>query len=129
MSYYQIIKDVQKNARRIDRERNRAVTQRKTNPAGKTRPLNKPYASWTDPSTGWQYKILKSWQADNSKEYARWFMWVSGDFAEMGDEYVAGVRSTLRYTELFSDYDAPVYFDETVWATKGEFAAWVWGEF
>jgi hypothetical protein len=104
------------------------------NLAGKARKLDNPYAEWTDPATGRQFKLLKSWQADNSKEYGRWFMAVKsentfGSF-EYGDEYVkGGIRGGL----LRAERTGALKVDESIWAVddrgySGEFSAWAWGE-
>lgn len=90
------------------------------NPAGKTRTVDKPYATWTHPKVGWGYALLKSYQADNSKPQARWFVDVQGFGHDMGDEYVKNVIGGLL---LASDLD----FDKEVWKTRDEFIAWVWG--
>jgi hypothetical protein len=99
------------------------------NLAGKVRKIDNPYATWIDPSCGWEFRLLKSWQGDNSKEYARWFMWVCGDYSEMGDEYVKGLRSSL----LRAERAGTLKVDESIWAVddrgySGEFSAWAWGE-
>jgi hypothetical protein len=99
------------------------------NVAGKTRHINNPYASWTDPTTGWQYKLLKSWQADNSKTHARWFMDVLGFAHDMGDEYCYNMRSSLNR----AINAGTLTVDSTIWEVdeygySGQFAAWAWGE-
>lgn len=95
------------------------------NPAAKTRKPDQPYATWTDLRSGWKYKLLKSWQGDNSKEYARWFVDVHGFGHDMGDEYVANLRGGI-YSNGQQTTD--LWFDETVWESEGSFLAWVWGE-
>jgi hypothetical protein len=86
------------------------------NVAGKTRPASNPYAEWTDLRSGWEYKLLKSWQGDNSKPYARWFVDVKGFGHDMGDEYVSNINPTSRGTGLT--------FDTTVWPTYDDFFRW-----
>lgn len=100
------------------------------NPAGKTRKIENPYASWIDPRTGWECRLLKSWQGDNSKEYARWFVAVKspmtwGSF-EMGDEYVG--REGMRYGLRLALEQGTAWWDEQVWETAGELMAWIYGE-
>ena len=101
---------------------------KKTNPAGKTRKLDNPYASWVDPTTGWEYKLLKSWQADNNKENARWHIAVKSSYTfgsfDMGDEYVKGLRRSLIYAER----SGTLTVDQSIWPDSGSFSAWVWGE-
>lgn len=106
---------------------------RLVNVASKERRIDKgqkPYATITDPYTGWKYHILKSWQADNSKVGARWFVRVEGDFDEMGDEPCSSVRPSLLRATQVRDCEAKglVWFDETVWESIGNFCAWAWGE-
>lgn len=95
------------------------------NVAGKLRKIDKPYATWTDQRSGWKYRLLKSWQSDNSKEYARWFVEVLGFAHDMGDAYVREVRGGI-YSN--GSYTTDLWFDESVWSSQGEFIAWVFGE-
>lgn len=129
--YYDVIHKTQQAAKAVERERKMAGKQK--NPAGKMRKLEQPYAQWTDPATGWEYKLLKSWQADNSKEYARWFVAVRSEYThgsfELGDEYVQGLRRGL----LRAMNAGAVSVDQSIWSVdergySGSFAAWVWGE-
>lgn len=105
---------------------------RRRNVANKERRLSKqerPYAKWVDPYTGWTYHLLKSWQVDNSKEYARWFCRVEGDFDEAGDCYVADLLPGLRYARRLGALGLaePPEFDETVWPSAAAFYAWALG--
>lgn len=104
------------------------------NVAGKGRKLGNPYAQWTDPVTGWEYQLLKSYQADNSRDnYTRWFMGVKspatyGTF-ELGDGYVREYRGSILRALNARSIDV----DESIWEAdeygySGAFAAWVWGE-
>lgn len=133
MSYLQVIKDTQKAARAVTKETGKPGKERTMkNVAGKARKLDNPYAQWTDPRTGWEYKLLKSWQADNSKEHGRWFVAVKSPATfgswEMGDEYVkGGIRVGLAADGYSGDARSLVY-DQTVWGSVGEFYAWAWGE-
>jgi hypothetical protein len=90
------------------------------NPCNKERRVYKgeqPYAKWIDPRTGWQYELLKSWQSDNDKPYARWFMRVNDD---MGDTYVSELHSTMRH----ANYTGQLEFDTTVWPDLESFMTW-----
>lgn len=91
------------------------------NIAGKLRKVDNPYATWTDQRTGWKYRLLKSWQTDNSKEYARWFVEVHGFGHDIGDVYVKEVRNGIYIAD-------DLWFDETVWSSQREFIAWAFGE-
>lgn len=71
----------------------------------KTRNLSKgekPYEVWE--SRGWRWEVLKKWQADDNKPYARWFCRVitpmTGDGGELGDVYVADIKSIAMQTEV-----------------------------
>lgn len=58
---------------------------------GKSRKSDDPYLTFENDS-GWTWKVLKSWQADNAKPYGRWFCEVSSPYtmggADLGDVYV-----------------------------------------
>lgn len=59
----------------------------------KTRPAENPYEVYKA-SGGWTWKVLKKWQADDSKPFARWFCLVSSPYVpdgELGDCYAADV--------------------------------------
>jgi hypothetical protein len=61
----------------------------------KTRPVTNPYEIWKN-NSGWTWKVLKKYQADDNKPYGRWFCWVSSPFmpsGEMGDVYVREIKS------------------------------------
>lgn len=68
---------------------------------GKTRPVDNPYEVWRD--HGWEWRVLKKWQADDTKEYARWFCSVTSPFthgsADMGDVYAADVMNSAVLVE------------------------------
>lgn len=63
------------------------------NPFGKTRPVDQPYAIYTNPQ-GWTWHVCKTYKTPASEakdSYARWFVWASspmthGEF-EGGDTY------------------------------------------
>lgn len=95
--------------------------QKTVNPASRQRNKLNPYAKWTDPRTGWKYVLCKSWQANNDKPLARWFMWVEGYEKEYGDEYVGEMIGGLRRA-------TDVEIDTSVWASKAAFLDWAQGE-
>lgn len=69
------------------------------NLCAKTRPVSNPYEVWQ--ANGWTWKVLKKWQADDAKPYARWFCMVSSPMCpdgEMGDVYVAEIKSVATKT-------------------------------
>lgn len=94
------------------------------NPAGKSRNQSNPYAQWTDLRTGWEYKLLKSWQGDNSKPYGRWFVAVKSPYTfgsfEMGDEYVNNLVMGIP--------SAGLTFDQSIWPNLASFIQWAFGE-
>ena len=69
----------------------------KANPCGKTRPVDKPYEVWTSRDGAWEIRVLKKYQLNDSKPYARWFVAVKSPFTcggwEYGDSYVKDVKS------------------------------------
>lgn len=85
------------------------------NPYNKIRPNNNPYEIWRNCSHNpkctvdnsdikggdWEWHVLKKWQIDDSKPYARWFCLVKSPFTfpnyDMGDTYVSEIK---RYAEL-----------------------------
>jgi len=63
------------------------------NPYAKTRKVNDPYEIWTN--GGWEWHVLKKWQIDDEKPYARWYCLVKSPFlphGEVGDVYVSEVK-------------------------------------
>lgn len=69
------------------------------NPCGKMRPADKPYEIWVSHDGTWKWYVLKKWQADDNKPYARWFCKVFSPFVpegEMGDVYVSEIKSQAR---------------------------------
>jgi len=64
------------------------------NLCAKTRDKDNPYEIWSNGS--WTWRVLKKWQVDDNKEYARWFCFVTSPFCpngEMGDVYVSEIKS------------------------------------
>jgi hypothetical protein len=59
----------------------------------KTRKVNDPYEVYR--AGGWEWRVLKKWQADDEKPYARWFCAVQSPFTygsyDMGDCYAADI--------------------------------------
>ena len=67
------------------------------NPAGKTRPVENPYEIWKSQDGTWEWRVLKKWQIDDNKPYARWFCAVKSPFTfgswDLGDVYVSEIKS------------------------------------
>jgi hypothetical protein len=61
----------------------------------KTRPAGNPYAVFQAAGGSWEWRVLKVWQADSTKPYARWFCSVKSPFtgggSDMGDTYADDV--------------------------------------
>ncbi len=69
------------------------------NPCSKTRKRGDPYEVWENPRAGWRWEVLKKWQADDDKPYARWFCFVTSPMCpegEMGDVYVSEIKDNAR---------------------------------
>lgn len=65
----------------------------------KTRPRTNPYEVWRSFDGSWEWRVLKKWQADDEKPYARWFCDVVTPIVpegEMGDVYVAEIKANAR---------------------------------
>jgi hypothetical protein len=73
------------------------------NRMGKTRKQDNPYLVFE--AGAWTWKVLKSYQGDNAKEYARFFVAVTSPMtygsADLGDEYVKGIvdHGSLTYVD------------------------------
>ena len=69
------------------------------NECAKTRPVSDPYEIWQSPDSQWTWKVLKKWQVDDNKPFARWFCHVTSPFCpegEIGDTYVKDVKAYAR---------------------------------
>jgi hypothetical protein len=78
------------------------------NTQAKMRKIENPYEIWMSPVFGGcEYRVLKKWQADDNKPYARWMVAAKSEATfggwDMGDEYVENIKA----------YGRKVY-DETV---------------
>lgn len=60
------------------------------------RKVENPYEIWRSRNGGWEWRVLKKWQIDDNKPYARWFCAVMSPFTfgrfEMGDVYVKDIK-------------------------------------
>lgn len=63
------------------------------NEFAKTRDVNDPYEIYRQGN--WEWRVLKKWQIDDDKPYARWFCAVKTPFTapgyDMGDTYVSDI--------------------------------------
>jgi len=59
----------------------------------KERKVDQPYEIWMSPDKTWEWRVLKKWQGDDDKPFARYFCAVKSPFTydewEYGDVYVA----------------------------------------
>ena len=69
------------------------------NPCGKTVSRNQAYEVWQSLDGAWNWFVLKKWQVDDNKPYARWFCDVVTPICpdgEMGDVYVSEIKANAR---------------------------------
>ena len=73
------------------------------NECAKTRPQDNPYEIWVNDS-GWEWRVLKKWQVDDNKPYARWFCAVKSPYTygsfELGDVYVSDIKQNATRLEV-----------------------------
>jgi hypothetical protein len=69
------------------------------NPAAKTVDREHAYEVWQSHDGSWTWYVLKKWQADDDKKFARWFCDVVTPMVpegEMGDVYVSEIKANAR---------------------------------
>jgi hypothetical protein len=66
----------------------------------KERKVENPYEIWVSFDGSWEWRVLKKWQVDDNKQYARWFCAVKSPFTygsyEYGDTYVSDIKSNAK---------------------------------
>jgi hypothetical protein len=65
------------------------------NTCAKTVTRDNAYEVWSTPDGSWTWYVLKKWQVNDDKPYARWFCTVTSPFTpdgEMGDVYVSEIK-------------------------------------
>jgi hypothetical protein len=72
------------------------------NPCAKTRKIDDPYEIWKGKvnicgdELNMEWRVLKKWQVDDDKPYARWFCAVQSEATfggwDYGDTYVADIK-------------------------------------
>jgi hypothetical protein len=77
------------------------------NLCAKTRTKDNPYEVWEGNynagMSGWRWLVLKKWQVDDSKPYARWFCFVTSPFCpdgEYGDTYVTDITQHAHCVQV-----------------------------
>jgi len=62
----------------------------------KSRKVNEPYEIWVNPRISFESRVLKKYQGDDNKEYARWLVAVKSPMTygsyDMGDSYVSEIK-------------------------------------
>lgn len=94
---------------------------KKKNPCAKSRPKDKPYEVWKSLDEKWQWHVLKKWQVDDDKPYARWFCLVKSPYmpeGELGDVYVKEIKA--HATLIQSNYDTEASDAEQTQKTEQE---------
>ena len=69
------------------------------NLCAKMRPKDNPYEIWQSQDGQWTWNVLKKWQVDDNKPFARWFCFVTSPFCpegEYGDTYVRDIQAQAR---------------------------------
>lgn len=63
----------------------------------KLRKVDDPYEVWQSVDHSWEWRVLKKWQTDDNKPFARWFCAVKSPFTygryEYGDVYVKEIKA------------------------------------
>ena len=69
----------------------------------KERKVDNPYEIWRSADGTWEWRILKKWQEDDDKPYARWFCAVKSPMTfgsyDYGDVYVKDIKEFARKDE------------------------------
>lgn len=77
-----------------------SFTIKKKNPFLKTRTVDNPYEIWKSNDGSWTWRVLKKWQIDDNKPYARYFCAVKSPFTygnwEYGDVYVKDIKQNAK---------------------------------
>jgi hypothetical protein len=70
-----------------------------SNPFAKARKVDNPYEVWGTPDKSWECRVLKKYQIDDNKPYARWFVATKSPFTfgswEYGDQYVTEIKQNF----------------------------------
>lgn len=93
-----VLFDKAKRAARIERSKKDPGPRRGKNPCAKSRTKEDPYEIWAN-NAGWTWRVLKKWQVDDDKPFARWFCFVTSPHVpggEYGDTYVKDIKANAR---------------------------------
>ena len=73
---------------------------KKKNPCLKERHKENPYEIWVSADGTWTWRVLKKWQTDDDKLYARWLCAVKSPYTyggyDIGDVYVKEIKQNAR---------------------------------
>ena len=73
----------------------------------KVRKVDNPYEVWKSPDGTWETRVLKKWQIDDNKPYARYFTATKSPFThgswEYGDMYVSELKKNLTKQDSFKE--------------------------
>jgi hypothetical protein len=82
----------------------------------KLRKVDNPYEVWKSADGTWEWRVLKKWQVDDDKPYARWFCAVKSPFTygkyDMGDVYVKDIKENAQKVEGDEAYKEDFARDE-----------------
>ena len=74
----------------------------------KIRDKDNPYEVWTTPDGSWEWRVLKKWQVDDDKPYARWFCAVKSPYTfgsfDLGDTYVKDIKENAVKVEAEDEF-------------------------
>ena len=88
-----VLEDKLARAAKLARDAKDPGPRRGKNPCAKTRDKDHPYEVWRN-NAGWTWNVLKKWQVNDDKPFARWFCYVVSPFAsEYGDVYVKDIKA------------------------------------
>lgn len=75
----------------------------KQNMCLKERDKENPYEIWVSKDGSWEWRVLKKWQLDDNKPYARWLCAVKSPFThgsfDIGDVYVKEIKENAVKVE------------------------------
>lgn len=71
----------------------------------KTRTIDNPYEIWV--CGGWEWRVLKKWQADDNKPYARWYCFVTSPLCKDGEYGDCYVKDIKEYAGKLNDVYMP----------------------
>lgn len=84
----------------------------------KIRKTETPWAIFED--GGWEWRVLKNYQKDANKDFARWFCQVKSPYAtDLGDTYVAEVCNSGTLKAAHPDFITLMELDRSILVSAG----------